>query len=650
MNKLIIFSIFFFSASYFYCQSSQGKIEKQLTPNQLDNKIKSIKHRENKRLVVPFFCEDFANGFDGNNDVGSWTVEDNGTGEGDGALIELGTSNTMSNGQFSSNVDPLASTSADNGYALFDVDGYNTQNNLYVDNVAPGITGYLYFPELDMTEHASALVTWEHFFRYCCFNFSPFTLEVSVDGGSNWTLFAAEGDFNPAANVFSENAAQVSVDISSVAANQPAVQIRFAYNSYLADIYDQYGASYFAYFWAIDDVCISEKPDNDVQINYSVISQIPETGIEYGRVPESQLNDVHHFDVNIYNFGITDQHNVTINATISNGTTDINLTQNVGTLIPGQTMDVELTYDQPLSVGIYSGTFTLTSDEETDGENFGNNIDTRTFEITDGQTGLYSLDGIGVYPEPLTSDFRLGSFNDGGEPATLGAFLNMYDLKANSVVAGLRVMLGSSSDIVGSQVYPILSDTADVLNNDVSSTLSAGDAVTISSADVSAGYVDLMFFEPYIISDDNIYFAGVFIEDGVDFTVLDDGTVPQPAFASAFFIENTTYSNGNAFGIRLLNGAAIGVDELVESDFTVEQNSPNPAVGLTTVKYNLKKGAKVIFEIIDVTGKVVLVRNEGKIREGVHTISFDVKDLSAGIYSYKLTVGNQSVTKKLIVE
>ena len=74
------------------------------------------------------FYEDFANGFDGNNGVGAWTAEDTGEGQiwqhvdlaGNGFYVD-GTASGVQPpaGEFSTNIGPLNSTTAANGWMIF---------------------------------------------------------------------------------------------------------------------------------------------------------------------------------------------------------------------------------------------------------------------------------------------------------------------------------------------------------------------------------------------------------------------------------------------------------------------------------------------------------------------------------------------------
>ena len=193
-----------------------------------------------------FFLEDFSNGFDGSTEFGAWTHEDSGLA---GPDVWMMADVNSPGGEFSETSEPLLSETADNGWVIFDADLYNTP----ISDGIEDLTGFLYSPVMDMTDLPTVVVEWQSCFRYCCFGASPLTVEVSNDGGITWHVFPGHGDFVEAANNVSANPLTVQVDVSCAAANQPEVQIRWAYNS------DE-SSGYSHYYWGIDDVRIFENP------------------------------------------------------------------------------------------------------------------------------------------------------------------------------------------------------------------------------------------------------------------------------------------------------------------------------------------------------------------------------------------------------
>ena len=101
--------------------------------------------------------------------------------------------------------------------------------------------------------------------------------------------------------------------------------------------------------------------------------------------------------------------------------------------------------------------------------------------------------------------------------------------------------------------------------------------------------------------------------------------------------------------VRLNSDPTISIDENPEANFTLGQNVPNPANANSIINYSLKEAAAVSFEIVDLTGRVVLNSNEGTQSVGDHTIEVDASQLAAGVYTYSLTVDGTRVSRQMVV-
>jgi len=74
---------------------------------------------------------------------------------------------------------------------------------------------------------------------------------------------------------------------------------------------------------------------------------------------------------------------------------------------------------------------------------------------------------------------------------------------------------------------------------------------------------------------------------------------------------------------------------------------PNPAVTDATVTINAGTAAEATLQVIDITGKTVILRNQN-VTAGYNAVNLDVQNLSAGIYSVNVTIGKEVYTQKLI--
>jgi hypothetical protein len=76
---------------------------------------------------------------------------------------------------------------------------------------------------------------------------------------------------------------------------------------------------------------------------------------------------------------------------------------------------------------------------------------------------------------------------------------------------------------------------------------------------------------------------------------------------------------------------------------------PNPSRGQTIFKYQLPKESKVSLAVYNVVGQAIKRFDQGTKPAGYHQISWNDNTLPNGIYFYRLTAGNFSATKKLLI-
>jgi photosystem II stability/assembly factor-like uncharacterized protein len=114
-----------------------------------------------------------------------------------------------------------------------------------------------------------------------------------------------------------------------------------------------------------------------------------------------------------------------------------------------------------------------------------------------------------------------------------------------------------------------------------------------------------------------------------------------------------THGNGVFRRELIEEGLDVENHEAIAKNFKLEQNYPNPFNPSTTIEYIISKQGEVELKIYDALGKEIsTLINENK-PPGIYTVTFDAseigKKLSSGIYIYKLTSGNFSTAKKMIL-
>jgi hypothetical protein len=85
------------------------------------------------------------------------------------------------------------------------------------------------------------------------------------------------------------------------------------------------------------------------------------------------------------------------------------------------------------------------------------------------------------------------------------------------------------------------------------------------------------------------------------------------------------------------------------SVYKLEQNYPNPFNPATTINYYIPSQSLVQLKIYDLLGREITTLVNEIRSEGNHSVSFNARSLSSGVYLYRLTAGAFSQTKRMIL-
>lgn len=89
--------------------------------------------------------------------------------------------------------------------------------------------------------------------------------------------------------------------------------------------------------------------------------------------------------------------------------------------------------------------------------------------------------------------------------------------------------------------------------------------------------------------------------------------------------------------------------EELSKEFALYQNYPNPFNPTTKIKYQVAEAGVGTLKIYDVLGREVETLVNGELFPGDGEVTFDASGLPSGIYFYRLTSGDFSSTKKMLL-
>lgn len=128
---------------------------------------------------------------------------------------------------------------------------------------------------------------------------------------------------------------------------------------------------------------------------------------------------------------------------------------------------------------------------------------------------------------------------------------------------------------------------------------------------------------------------------------------PGEAAVAAFAILGGTSlvdlrTNADAALIRY---AILGVDDnadvIMPGNFSLLESYPNPFNAQTTIRFNLVSRSKIKLETFDLLGRRVATLLDGELTAGTHSVIWDCAGLPSGVYFYRLSDGDKSVSNKM---
>ncbi|MBS1583610.1 MAG: T9SS type A sorting domain-containing protein [Bacteroidetes bacterium] len=551
-------------------------------------------HQASAQRADPIWQDDFSN-------AATWTF----------GTLGLTTNNwvigtTAPSGTFA--IPAIQSTTAANGFALYDSDLMCGSDSGYIQNATP----------IDLSAYPYVVLQFEEFYR----NYQGHTWIQVSNNGTDWTQFQVNATL--ASNASTANPTTISLPITSVAGGQPTVWIRFLY------------AGDCDYAWMVDDVALYVQDNNDLTIDaakttmWDYVNTVTFDSLPYTVFPVSEIR-AQGLNMTFSNNGALPAVNTTARIHTSDGYDD---SQGFGDLAPAAADQfVAAAYTPTSALGDHSIYYSIASDST---------------EVDEADNADTLVIGISNYAFARDNGSRTGGYNDtdDGTPFKLA---NAFHVRNAQTLYGIDVAFSSASE-TGSIL------TAEVLANDANFTPIAETMEhELAPEDLSAlgegRFVSFIFEEGVPLTAGTDYLVAVRHFGGSNVLVGTSGISPaQTSFIYQESSDTWFYVTSTPM-VRMNFNPTVGIAENdIHNGIGLGQNYPNPAgTGSTRIDLSLEQAAQVTLDLRDVSGKLVRMLLQGNMAQGLHRVDVNTADLEAGVYFYTLTTGSTVSSKRMTV-
>jgi hypothetical protein len=141
------------------------------------------------------------------------------------------------------------------------------------------------------------------------------------------------------------------------------------------------------------------------------------------------------------------------------------------------------------------------------------------------------------------------------------------------------------------------------------------------------------------ISDEYIYYG--YVGDYPDI-VIDSSYFPFEVTAKGF-----AKAGGSDW---ILTGSFLEGDEVnLPAEFALSGSYPNPFNAETVIEYQLPEASEVRLEVYNILGEKVATLVDSEQKAGYRSVVWDASNMSSGLYFYKLSAGDFTQTKRMML-
>lgn len=600
--------------------------------------------------AVPFVTEDFSSGTSTSLPTG-WTR----SGVAGGGWHWTKTAATS---QFSGSLGTLSSTTASNGWMIFDSDSIGS-----IPGIPTVFEGSLVSPVYSTVGHSSVLIQFQSFYKKLqdsCF------VDVSTNNFTSFTEFPVVENNDLGGNEFSDNPAMVRMNISSAAANNANVRIRFRYrNNYAGG----------TYAWMIDDIALSEIDPVEVNLQSGVVA------LESANLSFSPFTVFTSLPLQfagpltplaaLANMGLNAQSSIPLSVQIfRNGASVFNASTTYGNL-PVNAKDSfvrftgsAVTYT-PTATGSYVAAFK--SNQPSDGYT-ANDVDTFAFTISDSVYAAFgpTIKGSYFLHAPNTSTGGERSFFFGtrydipvGKSDTLTAVDASF---ANGTTAGATVTMdiyklnldATAWDLVGQCRQKALT-TAEIstttairfaaftpLGTDINNALilTEGSYAVVAGTNGAApgATVTINATDDIFNQTDAVYTTGQFDMSTNDGSATFGNADPATGIGGVIPAIRLRFGKRSTLGINNIAGVTIG------------KVYPNPAKNKVTLPVTAKEKANVAVTLSNTVGQVMATHDMGEMNTNqTANATFSTAGIANGVYFLTVEANGARTTSRFVV-
>jgi PKD repeat protein len=520
-------------------------------------------------------------------------------------------------GQYSGGLGAIASSTADNGFALYDADviGGASTGSITMANA------------ISLSGVTNAAVVLEYYYR----NFyDTLMVEYSTDN-SAWNVLKMLND-GMAPNDLTANPSAITISAAELD-GESQVWFRITYQG-----------SYGGYAAMVDDFAVIEQPNNDLKGLSSTLDYVSTTYA--GAVPLSQVEGIQ-LGASVLNNGVVTQTNMQLNAEIINGDGSVVFSSSSAAKeIATGVIDTVFVEDQfiPTATGNYEATYFFSQDE-LDASFTNNGANKLDFAVTDT-----------VFARAMIPSTFFGANVAGGDTVQLGAnYLIVEETEVSSASVQVAWYTGAGA-VIRLNVY-----SWNTVDGSRTLVASSRDYTIGSIAEGELEKVTLSFDEKPTLSPGD-YTASVevvsYANDGDDFVVSCDNVSPIFTPLAATILARAGGGNHAWYTLSTTPHVYLNIVDptppvvvSVENEdlFNGEINVfPNPNNGQFTVTLTDVNDENAYIEFINPIGQLI---ERVELNAASETINMRSKGLAEGLYYIKLvspTTHSVNVTKVII--